>query len=187
MKLHRLLHFDSFNISTNSTSILLVFAIFLFSCRNSPNEKIYKNDFEEIDGWGCSNAVLIKGDSKSGSYMCELDQKKPYSITFKKKFKEITDKHVRSVEVEAWVKISTLSTRSSIVLTIDSVEGHKIYWEQQPTDYFVTEVDKWVKIRKQFLIPDNVKPDYELLVYAWQKNEGVTYVDDLFIKVIHDK
>lgn len=167
---------------------IIPFTVCVFACSNNGElrgDHVYKNDFENIDGW-IQNSQLEKGDAHSGDFCCKVTPENPFSLTFNKKIGDLSLSKIEKINLTAWVKFSDLNSKAKLVITIDSADGSPaFFWMGIPAEDFITEADKWFQVTNEVTLPQTLKKDYKLLVYLWNTGKPPVYIDDLSFQLIN--
>ena len=163
----------------------LVLIVFIgLGCSTKQKGLIYFNDFESIKGW--TSLYLNKEPHRSGSFSNKLDSTNIYGLTFKLRFKDISDRSVKKVKVGFWVLLTEMNAQSKLVIQVDDKDKNKIFYIAKNIDEFVKAEKKWTKINLEFTFPsDNIiLPDNVINIYAWNLSKKDIYIDDEKIEFV---
>jgi hypothetical protein len=132
------------------------------------------NNFEAGGGWS-SNAnqnnpdLVVRGNAHSGQYALRVDRDHEYSLTYDMPLGSISRTKFKTVHLEAWVFMASQRGTATIGLQImqpdgnTSVGGGDLKFREA-----VHEYGKWVKVTKDFVLPDNITALQRLRVFMWR-------------------
>jgi len=164
--------------------------IFLLGCGGDNKQKLnkltYINDCESLDGWDNNNRLLSTENFHSGRYSNILNTNNNYSITFSKKYGDISKKKLKGVKVSCWAYFLTNNFKGKVlVLNLDSAEK-KVFYNQTFMDKFVKSPRTWTKIEEEIPLSRKFGPNTIFGFYAWSTSDDTILVDDLCIEFIED-
>ncbi len=159
----------------------VVFGILLLACFGcAPKQKglVYFNDFESLKGWG--PAYLNKQPHHSGEYSNKLDSNSIYGVTFKLRFKDISELPVKKVKISFWVLKSNVNDSSKFVVDVTDKDKNKVFWIAKNIEELVKSPQKWVKVSLEFaFLKESITlPDNSISIYAWNLGKNDIYIDD---------
>lgn len=162
--------------------VFLLFPLF-FSCSEKNEEQpgmVFQTDFESLPGW-LFDQRLLKGEAHSGEWMSRADPQFPFSITFKRRLGDISNRPIRKIMVSAWVKTQTIPTKASLVISIDA-GNNPVFWKAESLENQISEKEKWTEVAGEFDIPlGDIGPDHVVKFYIWNTDNSMLHVDDMRI------
>src|ERR1017187_4760350 len=153
-------------------------------CTPKQNGLIFFNDFESIKGW--APAYLNKQPHHAGEYSNKLDSTSIYGVTFKLKFKDISDLAVKKVKISFWVLKSNVNDSSKFVVEVSDKDKNKVFWIAKNIEELVKSPQKWVKVSLEFaFLKESITlPDNIISIYAWNLGKNEIYIDDEKIEFV---
>ncbi len=145
------------------------------------NEMFYEHlyTFEQLEDLK-NTQTIVTGKASSGNKSAQLDSKNEYSVTYEKKFSDITNYwNIRIINCS--IKLFTNENLKDIlaILSIDGYNGKNIDWQSQP---IIGTKGKWKEINFSFTISDDkIKDNNVLKIYIWNKSKNNFFIDDLKI------
>jgi len=165
--------------------------IFLFyGCSSDTKvEKVDKmtftNDCESIEGWDSNSRAVSTENFHSGRYSNKLDAQNPYSVTFKRKYSDISNSQIKFVKISAWVYFLTNNyVGKALVVEIVDQAGQKLLWEGIDMKEFVKSPKQWIKIEKVIKLDKKYEPNSIFGIYAWNNSNDGILLDDFRIQFI---
>lgn len=168
-------------------SLIYIFVLILpfISCsrnRTKDNPLEFTNDVDKMAYWSdYPNIVRFKGHS--GNFACKTDSIALYSLAFKRKIGEITDKPILRAEVSAWVFANNKNATGNIVCAIDSAPGKVYVYLSDAFGNKLKEPGKWTYVTSLFYFPNTYNPDFILSSYFWNTGKEDIYIDDFKVKL----
>lgn len=158
---------------------------FLLSCHkeNKPEQVIvHQNDFDSMLGWSdVDQGRLFKGNAHSGNYSAFTDFNHPYSLGFIRKLREISDRPIKRIEMNAWVLTKSFDAKAGLVLSIESGGKPQFYKGVNVLDS-IQATQKWYPVRCRFDLPSDLSMDHEVRMYLWNTGKDTVLADDFEIK-----
>jgi hypothetical protein len=142
------------------------------------NALYFFNDFENVRGWG-EALTIVKGNAYSGQYYSKIDSVNKYSYGFKLEKNAISDKQLKKVSVDVWVRTSDVNTKSLLVAQITRKTAKRdstIYWEKSEIRKFKLQPSEWINVKSSFDLPKELQPKDKILLYVWN-SDGKSEVD----------
>ncbi|HTB05897.1 MAG TPA: hypothetical protein VK806_03015 [Bacteroidia bacterium] len=143
---------------------------------------IYYNDCESIKGW--TTVTLSKEKAHSGVYSNKIDTIHPYGLGTRLLFKDISDKKIQTVKVNAWVFLKPRA-KGKFVMEIRNHEGNTVLWDSYSYNYNTMETNNWHFVSKDFKVTD-LASDLENTVAVYPMSDGKPdfYVDDIQVEFV---
>ena len=150
------------------------------------NKIITTNDFESVAGWGCVDlATLEHGQAHSGHYSLKVDGGHEFSLTFDMALGVATPSKIKTVRLDAWAYLP--SDKATGVLGIQIMEpagNAQTYGEGIRLGEVVKEYGKWVKVSKDFVLPDNITAMQHLRMSLWRAGASdYVLIDDIRLSI----
>jgi hypothetical protein len=111
-----------------------------------------------------------------------IDSNQKFSLSFNKQFKNISNKvNFESINISCYIYLTKIPSNAALVCDILSEQNGKVEHVKYQSYAFneIKEKNKWVHIKKNFVLPEKLKPDYRLIVYVLKNTKEILYVDDL--------
>jgi hypothetical protein len=173
--------------STEDDKKLLLIQRSFDGSENFSNESEYKSkilkklDFENSE----------KKDSTmsySGKYSLKLDSANIFSSTIEAPYFELTNKGHAWIRVTAYVyptKDIIADPFSLVVHFVHNGYPYKYYTFDSPN--MKLELNKWNKIKFDYLTPEVRRDKDKLKVYFWNRGKGTFFIDDLQVEIFDKK
>ena len=168
----------------------LVLASLTASCSSDNNlpadgpNLITKNDFEALAGWGgVDPATLSKVRAHSGKYSLEVHPPdRDYSITYDAALGQVSPRKVKKIRLDAWVFLTSAKASGMLVMQVkDPAQADKnIFWDGIKLTETVKEYNKWVKVSKEFTLPETIAYTNHVQLFLWRGDASEpVYADDI--------
>ena len=161
--------------------ILVAFTMLIFSCSNN-NNKGFVPTFKGGD-WINNNTIGYYGGHTSDC-CAKVDPEHQYSYGFSKLISEISPNPIKKVIVSAWVKLSDITKKTIMVVSVSSPKKKDIFWKGHDVNPVVKEVNKWYKFEIEETLPDFDAEGAHIGIYLWNPNNNTAFVDDYDIKFL---
>jgi hypothetical protein len=142
----------------------------------------FVNDIDSYSGWN-ENPSVIRFNAHSGNYVCQTSNRSPYSITFKSRISEITQKPILRAQISAWVYAYSTDVKGSIVCAIDSSPGKGYIYFADNFSEKIQKKNTWTKVSSEFYFPKVYTPDFIFSAYLWNAGTKEIFVDDMEIRL----
>ena len=148
------------------------------------------NNFEAGPGWSNdpnrNNTTLVaKGRAHSGQYALKVDKDHEFSLTFEMPLGQVSNRKFKTMHLDGWVYMPSERAAGTIGMQIIKPEGNESIGGGDLK--FADEVKKygeWVKVSKDFAMPDNITAANRLRVFMWRA--GATeevFLDDVKLSI----
>ena len=148
------------------------------------------NNFEAGGGWsndpGRNDASLVaKGEAHSGQYALVVNRDHEYSLTFDMPLGRISARKFKVIHLEAWAYLPSERGAANINLQVLQPDGSSRVMEGNlELGTAVKTYRQWVKVEKDFPMPDNITAVQRLHVFMWRA--GATdevLLDDVLLSI----
>jgi hypothetical protein len=163
-------------------ALLLVIMVVIAACsENKPAERepgtmLVANDMENMS-W-INLQTLSKKMAHSGRFSSKLDSLTEYSFGYSNTFSNLSDTLPFSVDVSVWIYYPQLKIKSSLVISIDSVNKN-IYWKGVPLADSIKAANQWQEVKVTFELPKKIMPSDQIRIYVLNNEKSSFYMDDL--------
>jgi hypothetical protein len=167
--------------------LVLTFFVMIGCDNNRPvDSKLYfSNNFESAIGWvdNKSKNMIWKDGAFSGHVICQIDSVAPYTPTFNMQFKDISDKPIKSVKIDAQIMMSGNESNPTIVVDIRNQNFETIEWIPSGAKHSVNEMNKWVPVTVTVNLQekDRNNPENFVRIYVSNVEPKIAFVDDIQI------
>ena len=163
--------------------ILVSLILFFSSCSNKKELSITFNG--NIDGgdWMNINTIGYYGGI-NGNCCSKLDSINQYSYGFSKLLSEINPNPIQKVRITVWVKLTDISKRSILFISIKDSKNKELFWSGHELNSFVKKANEWCKIDVEELIAKYNTEGAKIGVCIWNQNKDIVYVDDFKIQFL---
>ena len=148
------------------------------------------NNFEAGGGWsndpGRNNPGLVaKGNAHSGQYALRVDKDHEYSLTYDMPLGQVSTSKFKTLHLEAWVYMASAAATGTIGLQIMLPDGSgAIGGDDLKFRDVVKEYGKWVKVSKDFTLPDNITAAQHMRVFMWRADASEeVLLDDVLLSI----
>ena len=141
----------------------------------------YTCDLEMIADW-TGQVTLIRKKGHTGDYVSRMDTINPYSISFKKKLGEISEKPVLRAEVSGWLYCNDISASGAIVCAVDSLPGQPSVYMTEAFNDKIDKAKKWTRISSVFYFPKTTSADFLFSAYFWNTGKQEIFLDDMEVR-----
>lgn len=153
---------------------------------SSSNDKVITaNDFESAAGWNVDPNLLDKGRAHSGQYAIKVDQNHEFSLTFDSALGLVTPTKIKTIHLEAWAYL--LSDKSTGILGVQIMEptgSEQVFGDGIKLGEEVKSYNKWVKVSKDFALPDNITAAQHVRLSLWRADAtDQILVDDVRLSI----
>ena len=140
----------------------------------------FYNDFENT---ALSNLNRISDSvAKSGRYSIYMTPDREYGGRFLELVDNLGRETPSFIKAGIWIyKTSDTPLGAFLVCSVEK-EGRSLVWLSEPLDPSVPGKERWYRIERTFVIPDNTDRGASLSVYIWNRQRASFYADDLEIK-----
>jgi hypothetical protein len=164
--------------------LLLVIIIVFSACSGNksdkgagePGSRLVSCDMENL-GW-MNLQTLSKDVAHSGKFATKVDSLNEYSFGLSNTFNNLSDSLPTSVDVSMWMFFTQLKTKSSVIISIDSVNKN-IFWKGISITDSIKAASQWQEIKVNFEIPKKIMPTDNIKIYVWNNEKRAIYMDDL--------
>ncbi|HOY30605.1 MAG TPA: hypothetical protein PKW80_01880 [Bacteroidales bacterium] len=165
--------------------VVITCAIVLFSaCSDNKEEKnenkagvtCFSSDMENT-GW-INQTTLTRETAHSGKFSSRVDSVQQYSFGFRDFFKNINDTLPEKVDVSFWILYPQKDIKSTMVISIDSVEKN-IFWQGTDLKDSVQVPNQWKEIKTTIELPENIMQTDRIAIYIWGTDKKSFYIDDM--------
>ncbi|NVO31604.1 carbohydrate binding domain-containing protein [Hymenobacter lapidiphilus] len=178
----RLLPFFTLLLTAAATSLLA-------GCSNSDTTTygenvIARNDFEALEGWIPAAPSLTTVKAHSGRYSIKVDNGVEYALGYISPLAKVSATRLKKLDVSAWAMIMDKDATASLVVEVRNPadDTQRIFWEALDIGKEVKAVNKWVEVKRTFILPETIEPTYELRVYMWRGGASApVFLDDIII------
>ncbi|MGI4869726.1 MAG: hypothetical protein ACRYFX_00960 [Janthinobacterium lividum] len=148
------------------------------------------NNFEAGGGWsndpGRNDPNLIaKGQAHSGQYALVINHDHEYSLAFDMPLGRISSRKFKVIHLEAWAYLPSEHGAANINLQILQPDGNgQVTAGNLELGSAVKTYHEWVKVEKDFPMPDNITAVQRLHVFVWRA--GATdevLLDDVLLSI----
>jgi len=148
---------------------------------------ITANNFESSAGWGGVDPTsLDRGHAHSGQYAIKVDGNREFSLTYDAALGLASPKKFKKVLLEGWVYMP--SDRSTGILGIqvtNAEDGKEVFGDGIKMRETVKLYKKWVKVSKEFTLPDNINATQHLKISLWRADASdAVLVDDIKLSIV---
>jgi hypothetical protein len=160
-------------------------SMFFWSCGgNSKKSKLhFANSVESAYAWTDHPAdnIIRSNEAHSGSYVCKVDAKNPYSVTFTMKLSDVSVDLLKSVHVSAWVNISDLQSNPQLVVELRDSTQKTIEWMPRQAAEFNLAPFEWGEMTADLSLEEKNRNNASnhLRVYVLNDKEQYCLVDDV--------
>ncbi|MBD2766887.1 hypothetical protein IC235_03150 [Hymenobacter sp. BT664] len=152
----------------------------------SGNKIITANDFESVAGWNVDPLILDRGRAHSGQYAIKVDASHEFSLTFDMALGMATPSKIKKLHLEAWAFLP--SNKATGVLGIQLMGGPSnsdmLYGDGIQLGQEVKTYNKWVKVSKEFTLPDNITAAQHIRLSLWRADASdFVLVDDIELSI----
>ncbi|HNW97941.1 MAG TPA: hypothetical protein PKK00_05975 [Bacteroidales bacterium] len=162
--------------------VLCSWVILALSCSNNKEfVPIYKAQIDGNGDWINCNTIG-KYWGYTGDYCSKSDSINQYTFGFSKLFSEISPNPIKKVKVSVWVKLSDLSKKSVLFISIDDSNNKNIFWSGHDLVPVVKEVNKWYKMEIEENISEVNTEGAKIGICVLNSNKDIVYVDDYEIQ-----
>jgi hypothetical protein len=141
---------------------------------------VFCNDFENT---ALSNLNRISDSvAKSGRYSMYMTPDREYGGRFLELVGNLGRETPCFIKAGIWIwKTSDNPLGAFLVCSVEK-EGRSLVWLSEPLDPSVPGKERWCRIERTFVIPDNTDRGASLSVYIWNRQRTSFYADDLEIE-----
>jgi hypothetical protein len=168
-----------------NVGLFAIILIFIFACGKTAekNNSLFSvsNNFDSNVSWINVNTIT-KGLTHSGIFAAKMDTTIEYGIGIGSKFNDLLDKLPKKVNVHCWVYSNTPNIDATLVCD-PTINDQSINWQGLNLKDKIIKAKEWTELTTSFDLPKNITPDTKLLVYFWNPNKLIFYVDDLDISL----
>lgn len=143
---------------------------------NKPVAGVFSSDLEAT-GW-MNQFTLCKDVAHSGRYSSRVDSVNQFSFGFREFASIIGDTIPKKVDIDFWMLCLQTGIKSTLVLSIDSVDKN-IFWHGIELADSVKTPNKWQEIKTTVDLPENIMATDKISIYVWNKEKRTFYIDDL--------
>lgn len=120
----------------------------------------------------------------SGKHSCKLSKEVEFGISVSKFAKDIpTFNNLKNISIKFNAFWGNENPDALYVLSIDDSKGKNVFWDGKPILY--SKTNDWIESTIDFVVPaEFLSPDNRIVVYPWNRNKKVFYVDDITIDFI---
>jgi len=165
-------------------NFLLFFIIVMVSAcsreKNINDRLEFNNDVDGMAHW-TDNPTIVKYNSHTGKFACRTDSMNQFSLTFRKRMGEITEKPIMRVYISAWIYVNNISADGRFVCALDSAPGVGYVYLNET--FHIKKEREWTKVSSVFYLPKTYNPDFILSSYIWNTGKEEIYIDDFHIKL----
>ena len=165
-------------------AFIIFILLFAVSCKPKQHGLVYYNDFESIKGW--SPAYLNKSNHVSGEYSNKLDTSNVYGVTFKIKFKEVTDLKIKKLKISQMVLLNSINSQSNLVVEVTDPSNKKVFYLAKNIEQVVRREKKWVKVEEVLTFPSDAitNPENTISIYSNDIGKSDIYIDNVRIEFV---
>ncbi len=153
-------------------------------------KQLASNDFEAVEGWMGDNtpSSLTKEKAHSGRYASKVDPGVEYSIGYNNLLGNLSASRLQKIKVQGWVNLPSAESGAMLVASITdpaNPTAKPIMWEGVKLTEQVKSFNEWVKVEKEFTLPDNITYANKISIYMWRTgNPEAAFLDDLVIEKV---
>lgn len=139
-------------------------------------------DFEQPGQWSAAPPVLTTEDAHSGTHALYVEDRNPFSTSYRTPLSALFPTRPRAVLLDAWVKVPSLLQDARLVLTVANPADLEHPYFSHITYLFPSITgNRWHHIREQVNLPyDQVHADHVLTIYAWATTASEkVFIDDV--------
>lgn len=120
----------------------------------------------------------------SGKQSCKLSKEIEFGISATKLVRDIpTFKNLKNISIKLNTFFENENPDALYVLSIDDAKGKNIFWDGKPIAF--SKTNEWSESSIDFAIPSEfLNPDNKIVVYPWNRNKKMFYIDDISIEYI---
>ncbi len=120
----------------------------------------------------------------SGKRSCKLSNDVEFGISVSKLLKDIpTFNNLKNISIKLNTFFGNENPEALYVLSIDDAKGKNIFWDGKPILY--SNSNDWTESTIDFVVPaEFLNPDNKIVVYPWNRNKKLFYVDDITVDFI---
>jgi hypothetical protein len=158
----------------NKLLITLTAIVFLTSC-GKKKPAIYKNDTDSGE-WINQKTVKDVPNAHSGASAGVIDSVNVFSLGLRKTIEDIGNDKLKEVEFSYWIYAKSDKAKVSTIFSAD-FNGQNIDWEGRPV--IIKELNTWIEVHEKYKLPEKVKPNNQLTMYALNGSKEEILIDDL--------
>ncbi|MFA4852741.1 MAG: hypothetical protein WC599_09505 [Bacteroidales bacterium] len=143
----------------------------------------YKGNIEGESDW-INNNTIGKFGGATGDYCSKVDSINEFSYGFCKLISKISPYPIKKVKVSVSIKLENLSKKSNLVISLTDKNNKNIFYSGRELNTVVLETNKWYKFNAEDVLPDFDTEGANIMVYVWNPNKNVAYVDDFEISFL---
>lgn len=179
-------------------------ALILSACSNSGNKTTESqapeqpqsnkieitNDMENamagIPSWINEKTVvsLKEPAAHSGEYACVTNDTAEYSYAYQEQVKNIGSGIPKQAVISGWVYTTVANPKLGYIINV-AENDKQIDWIVYPLDKDQTQVGKWVEFSASVYFKNNITPETQLRIFAWNQSKKPIYFDDLKITFLY--
>ncbi len=120
----------------------------------------------------------------SGKHSCKLSNSAEFGVSANKFIRDIPSySNLKNISVKFNTLFGKDNPDALYVLSIADAKGKNVFWEGKPIVY--AETNNWSESIIDFIIPaEFLNPDNLIVIYPWNRNKKMFYVDDVTIDFI---
>ncbi|MDJ0364271.1 carbohydrate binding domain-containing protein [Hymenobacter sp. H14-R3] len=148
------------------------------------------NNFEAGPGWSNDPnrndvALVTKSRAHSGQYALKVDKDHAFSLTFEMPLGQISNSKFKTVHLDAWVYMPSAQATGTIGLQIIQPQGNEsIGGGDLKFSDVVKTYGEWVKVSKDFTMPDNITAANRLRLFMWRAGASdEVFLDDVKLSI----
>lgn len=147
---------------------------------------ITTNDFESMMGWVANSETLTKEHAHSGKYALKVDAGHEYSLTYDAVLGQVSPRKLKKIRVTGWGMLpNEKATGVLSVQVTDPDQGNKgVFGEGIDLKEQIKDYNKWVKVSKEFTLPDEVTYTQHMKIFLWRAGSSEpAYIDDIAVEI----
>lgn len=158
----------------------IILLIFFSSCGKRNTGFSLRHGGEPNCGW-INLGTLRPDDNETTNNVSFIDSAAQYSLGYRQRLNQLSDKQVKEIKFEADVKPLTDNAEFTMVISLDS-QGNGIMWEGIKHDTKEFPKGKWSTVKHSAKIPvDKIDGNTEATIYVWNNN-GSSLIDNIRIE-----